>query len=169
MLAQRLVAVARPLALRRAVPVTSSIASRSFIVGPDRDFSTPLDPVAYPRNDPAKDPGMNGGYINPTPERRQFRDPYGDWWDKQERRNFGEAAHEDNDMLGRFTPEAYTWIASPQKGLFQIGLFISTVLALSGTVYMVYPDKPAVPREFPHNGLEIALGGKGCVLAKAEA
>ena len=34
---------------------------------------------------------QNGGYVNPAREKRQFRDPYGEWWDKQERRNFGEA------------------------------------------------------------------------------
>lgn len=33
---------------------------------------------------------QNGGYVNPPREKRQFRDPYADWWDKQGRRNFGE-------------------------------------------------------------------------------
>jgi len=39
---------------------------------------------------PLIEPEQNGGYVNPVPEKRQFRDPYGDWWDKQERRNYGE-------------------------------------------------------------------------------
>ena len=33
---------------------------------------------------------QNGGYVNPAAEKRQFRDPYAEWWDPQERRNFGE-------------------------------------------------------------------------------
>lgn len=33
---------------------------------------------------------QNGGYVNPPPQKRQLRDPYGDWWDKQGRRNYGE-------------------------------------------------------------------------------
>jgi hypothetical protein len=68
--------------------------------------------------------------------------------------------HEDNDILGRFSPEEYTWV-SPAKGLFQIGCFVTTVFGLLGVVYMFYPDMPAVPRTFPHNGLEKALGGPG--------
>lgn len=46
-----------------------------------------------------EDPNMNGNYPDPSlnsalPVKRQFRDPYGDWWDKQERRNYGEPVHE---------------------------------------------------------------------------
>lgn len=42
-------------------------------------------------------------------------------------------------------------------------MFVSVVFSLCGVVYTFYPDKPAVPRRFPHNGLEQALGGKGAV------
>merc|ERR1711977_78123 len=60
-----------------------------------------------------EDPNMNGNYPDPNltsalPVKRQFRDPYADWWDPQERRNYGETVHEDNDVLGVFSPEAYT-------------------------------------------------------------
>ena len=68
--------------------------------------------------------------------------------------------HEDYDILGRFSPEVYTW-TTPGKGLAQVGMFVATVFGLCGVVYMFYPDKPAVPRAFPHNGLEKALGGPG--------
>lgn len=126
---------------------------------------------------------QNGGYVNPAPEKRQFRDPYGDWWDKQERRNFGEPvcsgcfpadsvwhesganawgqAHEDNDILGRFTPEEYTW-TTPGKGFFQLGCAVAAIFSLMGAVYTFYPGRPAVPRTFPH-GLEKALGGPGAL------
>ena len=55
------------------------------------------------------DPGLNGGYPNPPAIKRQFRDPFGEYWDQQERRNYGEPIHEDNDVLGVFTTEKYTW------------------------------------------------------------
>jgi len=154
MFAQRLAAV-RPLV--RVAPAST----RSFIIGFPRGPTTaPLDPAHYPKYDEKLDPGMNGGYVNPQPEKFQFRDPYGDWWDKQGRRNFGEPLHEDYDILGRFSPEVYTW-TTPGKGLAQVGMFVATVFGLCGVVYMFYPDKPAVPRTFPHNGLEKALGGPG--------
>ena len=60
--------------------------------------------------------------------------------------------------MGRFSPEEYTWIA-PGKGAAQVGAFVATVFSLMGVIYMFYPDKPAVPRTFPHAGLEKALGG----------
>ncbi|KAI9871758.1 MAG: hypothetical protein M1830_008124 [Pleopsidium flavum] len=110
------------------------------------------------------DPNMNGGYINPPPEKRQFRDPYADWWDKQERRNYGEPVHEDNDILGMFSLEEYTHF-KPGQAFFLMGCFITTVLGLCGVVSMYYPDKPSAPREFP-DGLEKELGGPNAMLAR---
>ena len=104
---------------------------------------------------------QNGGYVNPPRVKRQFRDPYGDWWDKQERRNYGEPVHEDNDILGMFSPEEYTH-TKPGKGLFQIGCFVAAVFGLCGVVSMTYPDKQSAPREF-EGGLERELGGPGAV------
>lgn len=40
-------------------------------------------------------------------------------WDKQERRNYGETVHEDNDILGIFTPEEYTHV-TPGWGAVQV-------------------------------------------------
>lgn len=104
---------------------------------------------------------QNGGYINPPAIKRQHRDPHADWWDPQERRNFGETVHEDNDILGIFSPWDYTWTTTG-PGLIMIGTFIATVLGVSGLVYLNYPDRVAYPREF-ENGLERELGGPGAV------
>lgn len=104
---------------------------------------------------------QNGGYINPPRIKRQFRDPYANWWDPQERRNFGEPIHEDNDVLGIFSPYEYTW-TKPGPGLVMIGSFIAVFLGVSGLVYLKYPDQPTYPREF-EAGLERELGGPGAV------
>ncbi|GJN66151.1 hypothetical protein PLIIFM63780_003620 [Purpureocillium lilacinum] len=112
----------------------------------------------------AEDPGMNGGYINPPRIKRQFRDPYATWWDPQERRNFGEPVHEDNDVLGIFSPWEYTWTTTG-PGLIMVGTFIAVFLGVSSVVYMNYPDKPSYPREF-EGGLERELGGPGAVRAR---
>ncbi|KAF4635188.1 hypothetical protein G7Y89_g2914 [Cudoniella acicularis] len=119
----------------------------------------------YPTLTEAEDPGMNGGYDNPPPVKRQFRDPHADWWDKQERRNYGEPVHEDNDILGMFSPEEYTHV-KPGKGLFQLGCFVAAVFTLCGVVGVYYPDKPSAPREF-EGGLEKELGGPNAVPARA--
>ena len=104
---------------------------------------------------------QNGGYVNPPndphPVKRQFRDPYHPWWDKQERRDFGEPVHEDNDIMGVFSLYEYTHM-SPARGLVLWGCFIAAVLGLSLAVKQYYPDRPSAPKEYP-DGLEAELGG----------
>lgn len=108
---------------------------------------------------------QDGGYVNPTnhpfPLKRQFRDPYYPWWDKQERRNFGEPVHEDNDILGMFSLEEYTHM-KPARVFLLWGGFIACVLGLTFVVKLTYPDRPSAPKEYP-DGLEAELGGPGAV------
>ncbi|KAI6249769.1 hypothetical protein HI914_01629 [Erysiphe necator] len=115
----------------------------------------------YPTLTDIEDPGMNGGYVNPPRMKRQFRDPHADWWDKQERRNFGEPIHEDNDILGMFSPHEYTHV-KPKTAFFQIGLFISAVFSLAGVVKIYYPDKPSVSKMY-EGGLQRELGGPDAI------
>lgn len=103
----------------------------------------------------------NNNYINPPRIKRQHRDPYADWDDKQERRNFGEPVHEDNDILGMFTLEDYTHM-TPARGALLWAGFISCVLAVSYGVSVTYPGKPSTPKEYP-GGLYEELGGPGAV------
>ncbi|TQS38378.1 hypothetical protein Golomagni_01117 [Golovinomyces magnicellulatus] len=139
----------------------------------------------YPKLTDLEDPGMNGGYINPPRIKRHFRDPHADWWDKQERRNFGEPIHEDNDILGMFSPHEASGSESLKIGLsiftkirclctmnyispdslFQIGCFISVVFGLAGVVRVFYPDRPSVAKRY-EGGLERELGGPGVVVAR---
>lgn len=162
----------------------SSAEASSLLNTPTRRFwrrSTPIRPVFPPPKIPkwsvryvsktarrgncdgrfANLDVQNGGYINPPRIKRQFRDPHANWWDPQERRNFGEPVHEDNDVLGMFSPWQYTWTTAG-PGLVMIGTFVVTFLSVSAVVYTFYPDMPAYPREFP-GGLERELGGPGAV------
>lgn len=93
--------------------------------------------------------------------KRSLRDPYGDWWDKQERRNFNEPVHEDNDILGVFSTEPYRHETPGRAGL-QFLCFCAAAAGLVATVYQFYPDKPTIPRSF-EGGLEEELGGPGAV------
>lgn len=110
---------------------------------------------------------QNGGYPNPPAIKRQLRDPYGDWWDKQERRNYGEIVHEDNDLLGVFTPHDYTHFSSSKAfGLF--GFFLLGVAGICGVTYIYYPDKPSVPKTY-EGGLEKELGGETVVIVSSRS
>ncbi|KAK3689923.1 hypothetical protein B0T22DRAFT_376731 [Podospora appendiculata] len=187
MLSRRIVAKASPLRLAAAqrLPI---VQHRTFL--PDSHTGRKLVDEKYPDSDyptltEAEDPDMvwlraprpwadgltmadnvaqNGGYVNPPRIKRQFRDPHADWWDKQERRNYGEPVHEDHDLLGMFTPYEYTWV-SPAKGAMQIGVFVAVFLSVCYGVSLVYPDKPSYPREF-EGGLLRELGGPGAVRAR---
>lgn len=140
MLSRQALRATRSLPLARTFTYTSALAARTDIN--------------------VLDPGLNGGYPNPPAIKRQFRDPHAKYWDQQERRNYGEPIHEDNDVLGVFTTEKYTWV-KPGKGAVFFGMFIVSVVALSTLVGMTYPDKPAVAREFDLNA---ELGGKEALL-----
>ena len=89
--------------------------------------------------------------------KRSFRDPYGGWWDAQEKRNFGEPVHEENEILGVFSPEQYTHV-SAGKGFLHLGCFVVAFLSVCGVVSLYYPDKPSVPKAYV-DGLEKELGG----------
>ncbi|CAG7948559.1 unnamed protein product [Penicillium olsonii] len=110
------------------------------------------------------DPLQNNNYPNPPALKRAHRDPYGGWWDAQEKRNFGEPVHEDNDILGVFSPEQYTHV-TPGKGFFHLGCFVVAFLGLVGVVSMNYPDKPSVPKTYV-DGLEKELGGPNALPAR---
>ncbi|KAJ5631739.1 uncharacterized protein N7484_011839 [Penicillium longicatenatum] len=135
--------------LARRLP---QVAARHAIA-PRASFSQ----VAALRASEAEDPLQNGGYQNPPRVKRSFRDPYGGWWDAQEKRNFGEPVHEENEILGVFSPEQYTHV-SAGKGFFHLGCFVVAFLGVCGVVSLYYPDKPSVPKTYV-DGLEKELGG----------
>jgi len=151
MLSRRIVA-ARPLA-RALVPATARLQPQ---------FTQVRTALTAAEHAELADPLQNGGYINPPPEKRSKRDPYADWWDKQERRNYGEPCHEDNDILGMLSLHDYDHF-TPGWGAVLLGTFVVSVFGLMGVVSMVYPDKKSAPRTFP-DGLEVELGGKRALL-----
>lgn len=74
--------------------------------------------------------------------------------------------HEDNDILGMFAPEVYTFYTTPQC-FAMIGCFVAVFLTMCGAVRMTYLDKPAVDRGL-EGGLDRELGGEGALHARSE-
>lgn len=149
--------------IRRTFVTTQSRRDTGTGTVPAHHLTTPLDPDT-------KDPGMNGGYPQLPAIKRQHRDPYADWWDDQDRRNFGEPVHEDNDVLGIFATEDYTW-TTPGWGAVLMGTFVATFFGgLCTAVYFSFPEAhytPAVPQRYP-GGLDRELGGPGAVLVSLQ-
>lgn len=122
---------------------------------------------AYPTEKPLSekdDPEMTGGYVNPPKTPVQYRDPYAKWWDRQGRRNFGEPVHDDYDILGVVSPHHYDFATSRQVFTWWAGAF-TVFFSVYGIVYLVYPENPAVPKDY-EGGLERELGGPGAVRAR---
>ncbi|KAF1851332.1 uncharacterized protein K460DRAFT_329256 [Cucurbitaria berberidis CBS 394.84] len=153
MLSRRIVAV-RPLT-RAVVPAAARLRPHFTQI---RTALTDAEKVEL------ADPNQNGGYINPPAELRSKRDPYGDYWDKQDRRNYGEPCHEDHDILGAVSLHDYDHF-TPGWGFVLMGTFIASVFGLCTAVSMVYPDKVSAPKTYG-DGLEAELGGKGALLAR---
>ncbi|KAJ7030441.1 hypothetical protein C8F04DRAFT_1263965 [Mycena alexandri] len=87
----------------------------------------------------------------------QYRNPLG-WQDKLLRRNFGDTLHhheEINSMWGPDIPVTPPHIALRQFGI-AAGCFVAAGLFIRA---FLVPDRPAIPREYPFNGLETELGG----------
>ncbi|KAF2100570.1 hypothetical protein NA57DRAFT_54649 [Rhizodiscina lignyota] len=162
MLPRTAVRAARP--LFQASRHSTAIVRQPLIASQIRRATTQAEAEVDPN---VEDPGMNGGYPILPAVKRQHRDPYGDWWDKQERRNFGEPVHEDNDILGVFSTEDYTWVKA-SWGLVLFGTFVATFAGLCAVVYQYYPDTPTTPRRFP-GGLDKELGGSGAVIAPSDS
>ena len=121
----------RHLPLRPAVtPHISSRAPRSYATAIQRPATDDKPAVqagaaSEDLSGDNEDPNMNGNYPDPSltsalPLKRQFRDPYGGWWDPIERRNYGEPVHEDNDILGIFSPEQYTHFTAGWGGVLLV-------------------------------------------------
>ncbi|PSN67308.1 hypothetical protein BS50DRAFT_600731 [Corynespora cassiicola Philippines] len=153
MLSRRVVA-ARPLA-RALVPV---------VARPQPQFTQVRTALTDAERAELADPNMNGGYINPPAELRTKRDPYGDWFDKQDRRNYGEPVHEDHDILGALSLHDYDHF-KPGWAFVLMGGFIVSVLGLCGVTKLYYPDKISVPKTY-EDGLEAELGGPRAVRAR---
>ena len=92
---------------------------------------------------------------------RNKRDPYADWWDKQDRRNYGEPVHEDNDIQGALSLHDYNHFTPGWAGVL-FGTFIVSVFGLCAVVSQIYPDKISVPKQY-EDGLEAELGGPRAV------
>ncbi|KZT53239.1 hypothetical protein CALCODRAFT_416617, partial [Calocera cornea HHB12733] len=105
---------------------------------------------------PPYDPQLGDYPILPAVS-RQWRKPGDQWWDKQDRRNFGEPVHEQDEALTIWAPDVYP-ISGP-SALFQFSLAVLGFIGFGFVLSTIRPGRPAVPREYPYDGLSEHLGG----------
>ncbi|GFZ43895.1 hypothetical protein JCM24511_01615 [Saitozyma sp. JCM 24511] len=147
-----------PLAARRCVtthaPTTSS--------APKYELSSETAPHA--RSGEEIDPQLNG-YPQLPYVSLQTREPFG-WWDQQERKNFGEVVHEEEDVLGMWGPDVFS-ISGGTAVISLIAAF-SAIGAFAYLLTSARPLRPVAAREYPYGGLEKELGGHNAARAESE-
>lgn len=111
-----------------------------------------------------KDPQV-GDYPQPAAESTQNRKYDPRYWDTQEKRNFGEIPHEQDDILGVWAPDLHPNV-EPSAALRQIAIAASIFAAFASLVYISLPSRPAVPRTYPRDGLADELGSKEVAVRK---
>ncbi|KAK4683418.1 NADH dehydrogenase (ubiquinone) 1 beta subcomplex subunit 8, partial [Tremellales sp. Uapishka_1] len=133
--------------LPRTLPATRRLASTSSSTS---QISTRLAPGE--EIDPQLD-----GYPQLPWVSLQTREPKG-WWDQQERKNFGEVMHEEEDALGMWSPDVFK--TSGPSALLQISLAFGGIAIFGYFLSQTAPSRPVAARSYPFGGLEKELGGK---------
>lgn len=101
-------------------------------------------------------------YPNPAPEFSQHRSPYDKFDDPQNRRNLNEPLNIDADMYDMWSPDYHSFV-DDKTALLHNAIFLSTVAAIAAGIwyFQLNPEKPAMPRSYPFNGLAKDLGATG--------
>ncbi|KAJ2338388.1 hypothetical protein IWW50_006385 [Coemansia erecta] len=98
-----------------------------------------------------------GDYPN-LPHIKSEERPQLGWWDRQNRRNFGEPIPEQDEILNMRSPTLYK---SP--GWKQVGKMWAGVIVTIGSVYYLISqlraERPYMRAFYPNNGLKDELGG----------
>ncbi|WFD29924.1 hypothetical protein MSPP1_000938 [Malassezia sp. CBS 17886] len=96
-----------------------------------------------------------GSYPAMPKETQQFRPHSPNWWDPQERRNYGEVLHEEDDVLNMWSPDKYK--TKPTKALGDFLIAVGALASFSYVVYRMTPEPPMARKTFPRDGLSAEL------------
>ncbi|KAH9959587.1 hypothetical protein BC827DRAFT_1156164 [Russula dissimulans] len=112
------------------------------------------------------DPQLNG-YPQLPDVSRQSLPPNG-WWDPQMRRNFGDTMHEHEELYSMWGPDIPH--VDPSTALRHFAIAVSGFVTFGLLCkYALVPDRPAVPRQYPFDGLVKESGGLEENKANAES
>ncbi|KAJ9121530.1 hypothetical protein QFC22_002148 [Naganishia vaughanmartiniae] len=79
------------------------------------------------------------------------------WWDQQERKNFNETLHEQEDALSMWSPDVHAMPAG--WALAQMVMAFSALAGFGYFIYLTKPERPVAKRSYPYGGLAQELGG----------
>lgn len=101
-------------------------------------------------------------YPSVAPVNLQHRNPYLKYDDQQNLRNFGEPLHPHHDLLSVWAPDHINTV-DDRTALRWFFTFFGSIGLFSAGIYYgeFYPERPAMPRTYPYDGLAVDLGARG--------
>lgn len=98
-------------------------------------------------------------YPKVEPQFALRRDPYATYDFQQLRRNKNDPLSLDDDLYDMWSPDYYQFV-SDKTALKHNGIFLSLFIGFGAviTFWQINPEKPAMPRSYPYNGLAKSLG-----------
>ncbi|ODV64237.1 uncharacterized protein ASCRUDRAFT_24134, partial [Ascoidea rubescens DSM 1968] len=88
------------------------------------------------------------------------KDPYAKYDDQQNRRNFNEPLHAEDDMYNMWSPDTFPTDSYSYAVKANLIFLSFCIVFFGGLTYISYEHKPAMPRNYPHGGLAKDLGAK---------
>ncbi|KAF9927763.1 hypothetical protein FBU30_002880 [Linnemannia zychae] len=162
------VAATRPLARTAAQAATrasAALATRTASMSTSApslynkaDPAIPGDPTGLLPGDKVTGETQIGSYPNMPMYNQQWRDGNASagYWDKQDRRNFGETVPEEDEVLNIWSPDVWAFPASlGVKRLLQAAAFF---LGIGYLIAETQPEPHFTRRSYPYDGLVKELG-----------
>ncbi|KAF8930820.1 hypothetical protein EDD21DRAFT_378020 [Dissophora ornata] len=126
--------------------------------GNKADPAIPADATAFLPGDKITGDTQIGSYPNLPMYNQQWRDgnPSAGYWDRQDRRNFGETVPEEDEVLNIWSPDVWAFPAS--LGVKRLLAAAATFLGFAYLLNETQPEPHFTRRNYPHDGLLKELG-----------
>ncbi|KAG0245893.1 hypothetical protein B0O80DRAFT_438109 [Mortierella sp. GBAus27b] len=153
-------------AITAAASRTSTLASRTQIrtastaefANNKTDPAIPGDATGFLPGDKITGDTQIGTYPNMPMYNQQWRDgnASGGYWDRQDRRNYGETVSEEDELLNIWSPDVWAFPAA--LGVKRLVAAAAAFLGFAYVVNATQPEPHFTRRNYPHDGLLEELG-----------
>ncbi|KAF9086407.1 hypothetical protein BGX23_008912 [Mortierella sp. AD031] len=136
----------------------ASLSTSAYSMHNKADPAIPADPTSFLPGDKITGETQIGSYPNLPMYNQQWRDanPSAGYWDRQDRRNFGETVPEEDEVLNIWSPDVWAFPAA-----LGVKRLLAAAAAFIGFGYLLVKTQPEphfTRRNYPHDGLLEALG-----------
>ncbi|KAF9401576.1 hypothetical protein BGZ94_005170 [Podila epigama] len=136
----------------------TGIVSQARALHNKRDPAIPGDATGFLPGDKITGDTQIGSYPNLPMYNQQWRDanPSAGYWDRQDRRNFGETVPEEDEVLNIWSPDVWAFPAG--LGVKRLLTAAAVFLGFGYLVNETQPEPHFTRRNYPEDGLLKALG-----------